>query len=70
MTAEEIKIVQHIFCENFSCADCPINHLNCLDEIKEEDLPTILKSIPKAIEVVHSPAIKKFLAGFLRAEVV
>ena len=70
MTIEEMKIVQHIFCENFLCADCPINHLNCFDEIKDEDLPTILRSIPKAMEVVESPAIKKFLAGFLRAGVV
>ena len=70
MTVEEMEIIQHIFCENFSCEDCPINQLDCFDEIKDEDAPTILRNIPKAMEVVKSPAIKKFLAGFLRAGVV
>lgn len=70
MTVEEMKIVKHIICESFSCDDCPINDVDCFDEIKDEDSPTILRIIPKAMEVVESPAIKKFLSGFIRAGVV
>lgn len=75
MTTEDMQMVQNVFCNKFACGDCPLYETefylgSCGNEFRTEDEPTILRMIPLAMENTKSPAIKKYLAGFLKAEVV
>lgn len=76
MITEDMQMVQNVFCNKFACVDCPLHGTefyligSCGDEFRPEDEPTILRMIPLAMETTKSPAIKKYLAGFLKAEVI
>lgn len=72
MTIEEMVALQSILCNKFSCNDCLLSEygFGCMDEPNEEFQEPILKMIPKALELTESPAIKKFLAGFVATKVV
>lgn len=75
MTTEDMQMVQNVFCNKFACGDCPLYKTefylgSCSEEFRPEDEPTVLRMIPLAMETTKSPDIKKYLAGFLKAEVV
>lgn len=75
MTTEDMDMVLNVFCNKFSCGDCPlyetdIGRHGCYKDFTPEDEICVLRIIPLAIETTKSPAIKKYLAGFLKAEVI
>jgi len=74
VTAEDMNVIQAILCDRVDeCKNCPLFRRKgnaCWGNFSAEDEDDFLRIVPLVIKLTNSPAIKKYLAGFLKVGVV
>lgn len=73
MTTDDMSVIQNIICDKAeSCKECLLSEKIdcCFGSFSSDDESIFLRVIPSAMELTDSPALKKYLAGLLKAEVV
>ena len=73
MTTDDMNVIQSIICDKVGvCKDCPFSEKTdcCFGIFSPEDEDMFFRVISFAMELTDSPAIKRYLSGFMKAEVI